>query len=214
MKHSLTLNSTGIMFTLDEQKTFFDQIVGRGRRGSEREYRLGNFDVLAHAVAAVGSSMDVETSAAMHDYVDAIEHSVEEGLLRMSGALLVSSGNTLDEVESVKIASPNVDANATEIECDVPSMHKIIITVLEGIKRQCAEHMVRKSPGADSSAECRQKSVCSCEKSCTDDNQNGCCMKPKQAKPSPKKRSGGSTRRGKNAVPKKGRSESGNSPKA
>ena len=148
MKHTLTLHSVDLKVNIDEKKEFLDQVFGRGKKGPENEYSIGSFDVLGRALTTLGDKLSQEDYGKVYDFLQAVENSVSEGFSTVAGDLLTISRNTMSEVDTVKLNSDGDGNAAKELDCNVPSLYRIIIALLEGMKICCHERLwkVKYSP--------------------------------------------------------------------
>lgn len=142
MKHTLTLHSKDLNITIDEQKSFLDRAFGRGRDCPENEYKISDFDTLWHARnTRLNTELNTEDYGKVYDFLDAVENSMREGFCRVARDLMNTSRTTLDEVGKVKIDTSLKNSEPTEVACDVPSLHNIVILLFEGMKAFCHERL-------------------------------------------------------------------------
>jgi flagellar hook-associated protein FlgK len=142
MKHTLTLHSKDLNITLDEQKSLFDRAFGRGLDRPENEYKISDFDTLWHARnTRLNTELNTEDYGKIYDFLDAVENSMREGFCRVARDLMNTSRTTLDEVDKVKIDTNLKNSEPTEVVCDVPSLHNIVVLLFEGMKAFCHERL-------------------------------------------------------------------------
>lgn len=142
MKHTLTLHSKDLNITIDEQKSFLDRAFGRGRDCPENEYKISDFDTLWHARnTRLNTELNTEDYGKVYDFLDAVENSMREGFCHVARDLMNTSRTTLDEVGKVKIDTSIKNSEPTEVACDVPSLHNIVILLFEGMKAFCHERL-------------------------------------------------------------------------
>lgn len=139
MKHTLTLHSVDLKVNIDEKKEFLDQVFGRGKKCPESEYSIGSFDILDRALTRLSGKLTQEDYGKVYEFLDAVEKSVGEGFCKVASDLLSSSRNVMSEIDTVKLNSDG-DA-AKELDCDVPSLYRTIIALLEGMKVCCHERL-------------------------------------------------------------------------
>lgn len=142
MKHTLTLHSKDLLLTIDEQKSFLDRVFGRGLDRAENEYKIADFDTLWHARnTRLNTELDMEDYGKIYNFLDAVENSMREGFCRVARDLMSTSRNTLGEVDKVKIDPSLKNSEPTEVVCDVPSLHNIVVLLFEGMKAFCHERL-------------------------------------------------------------------------
>lgn len=142
MKHTLTLHSKDLNITIDEQKSLFDRVFGRGLDRPETEYKISDFDTLWHARnTRPNTELNTEDYGKIYDFLDAVENSMREGFCRVACDLMNTSRTTLDEVDKVKIDTNIKNSEPTEVACDVPSLHNIVVLLFEGMKAFCHERL-------------------------------------------------------------------------
>lgn len=142
MKHTLTLHSKDLNITIDEEKSLFDRVFGRGLDRPEPEYKISDFDALWHARnTRLNTELNTEDYGKIYDFLDAVENSMREGFCRVARDLMNTSRTTLDEVDKVKIDTNLKNSEPTEVVCDVPSLHNIIVLLFEGMKAFCHERL-------------------------------------------------------------------------
>ena len=142
MKHTLTLHSKDLNITIDEQKSLFDRVFGRGLDRPENEYKISDFDALWHARnTRLNTELNTEDYGKIYDFLDAVENSMREGFCRVARDLMNTSRTTLDEVDKVKIDTNLKNSEPTEVVCDVPSLHNIVVLLFEGMKAFCHERL-------------------------------------------------------------------------
>lgn len=142
MKHTLTLHSKDLNITIDEQKSLFDRAFGRGLDRPENEYKISDFDALWHARnTRLNTELNTEDYGKIYDFLDAVENSMREGFCRVARDLMNTSRTTLDEVDKVKIDTNLKNSEPTEVVCDVPSLHNIVVLLFEGMKAFCHERL-------------------------------------------------------------------------
>lgn len=142
MKHTLTLHSKDLNITIDEEKSLFDRVFGRGLDRPEPEYKISDFDALWHARnTRLNTEINTEDYGKIYDFLDAVENSMREGFCRVARDLMSTSRTTLDEVDKVKIDTNLKNSEPTEVVCDVPSLHNIIVLLFEGMKAFCHERL-------------------------------------------------------------------------
>ena len=142
MKHTLTLHSKELNITIDEQKSLFDRVFGRGLDRPETEYKISDFDTLWHARnTRLNTELNTEDYGKIYDFLDAVENSMREGFCRVARDLMNTSRATLDEVDKVKIDTNLKNSEPTEVACDVPSLHNIVVLLFEGMKAFCHERL-------------------------------------------------------------------------
>lgn len=142
MKHTLTLHSKDLNITIDEQKSLFDRAFGRGRDCPENEYKISDFDTLWHARnTRLNTELNTEDYGKVYDFLDAVENSMKEGFCRVARDLMNTSRTTLDEVDKVKIDTNLKNSEPTEVVCDVPTLHNLVVLLFEGMKAFCHERL-------------------------------------------------------------------------
>ena len=141
MKHTFTLHAKGLTVDINEQKTLVDQFFGRGRPGSEKEYQIGEFDILQNARKTLDMKLSPEDYSTIYTFLQAVNMSLTEGFCRMADNLLKSSTNTLDEVETVKLNTGTESTGVIDVDCDVPTMYKILITLIISMRDFCHERL-------------------------------------------------------------------------
>ena len=141
MKHTLTLHSVDLKVNIDEKKEFLDQVFGRGKKGPENEYSIGSFDILGRALTRLNGKLNQEDYGKVYDFLEAVEQSVGEGFRKVAGDLLTNSRIVMSEIDTVKLNSDGDGHAAHELDCDVPSLYRTIIALLEGMKICCHERL-------------------------------------------------------------------------
>ena len=141
MKHTLTLHSKGLTASIDEQKTLLDQIFGLGRPGPEKEYQIGLFDVLQNARKSLDKQLEPEDYSKIYTFLQEVNMSLSDGFCRLATSLLNSSRNTLDEVETVQIDTGTESTGVIDVACDVPSLYKILVTLIISMRDFCHERL-------------------------------------------------------------------------
>lgn len=141
MKHTLTLHAVDLKVNIDEKKEFLDQVFGRGKKGPENEYSIGSFDILGRALTRLSGKLNQEDYGKVYDFLEAVEQSVGEGFCKVASDLLESSRNVMSEIDTVKLNSDGDGHAAQELDCNVPSLYRTIIALLEGMKICCHERL-------------------------------------------------------------------------
>lgn len=154
MKHTFTLHANGLKVDINEQKTLVDQFFGRGRPGSEKEYQIGEFDILQNARKTLDMKLSPEDYSTIYTFLQAVNMSLSEGFCRMADNLLNSSRNTLDEVETVKLNTGTESTGVIDVDCDVPTMYKILITLIISMRDFCHERLWNTLPKKIAAAPC------------------------------------------------------------
>ncbi len=141
MKHTFTLHTKGLTASIEEQKTLLDQIFGRGRPGPEKEYQIGLFDVLRNARKRLDTQLEPEDYSKIWTFLQEVDVSLSDGFCRLATSLLNSSRNTLDEVETVQIDTGSESTGVIDVACDVPSLYKILVTLIVSMRDFCHERL-------------------------------------------------------------------------
>ena len=141
MKHTFILHSKGLTASIDEQKTLLDQIFGRGRPGPEKEYQIGVFDVLQNARKRLDAQLEPEDYSKIWTFLQEVDLSLSEGFCHLATRLLNGSRNTLGEVETVKIDTGTESTGVIDVACDVPSLYKILVTLIISMRDFCHERL-------------------------------------------------------------------------
>ena len=141
MKHTFILHSKGLTASIDEQKTLLDQIFGRGRPGPENEYQIGLFDVLQNARKNLDTQLEPEDYAKIWTFLQEVDVTLSDGFCHLANRLLNSSRNTLSEVENVQIDTGSESTGVIDVACDVPSLYKILVTLIVSMRDFCHERL-------------------------------------------------------------------------
>lgn len=141
MKHTFTLYSKGLAASIDEQKTLLDKIFGRGRPGPEKEYQIGLFGVLQNARKRLDTQLEPEDYLKICTFLQEVDLSLSEGFCHLANRLLNGSRNTLAEVETVRIDTGTESTGVIDVACDVPSLYKILVTLIVSMREFCHERL-------------------------------------------------------------------------
>lgn len=141
MKHTFTLHSKGLSASIDEQKTLVDKILGRGRPGPENEYQIGGFDVLQNARKRLDTQLVPEDYLKICTFLQEVDLSLSEGFCHLATTLLNGSLTTLGKVETVKIDTGTESTGVIDVACDVPSLYKIIVTLIVSMRNFCHDRL-------------------------------------------------------------------------
>lgn len=141
MKHTFTLHSNGLSVSIDEKKTLVDQIFGRGRPGPEKEYQIAFVDILKPASKRLDEQLEPEDYSKIYTFLQEVGVSLSEGFCRLANSLLNNSRRTFGEVETVQIDTGTESTGVIDVACSVPSLYRILVTLIVSTRNFCYERM-------------------------------------------------------------------------
>ena len=127
MEHTLTFNEHAMRITLDKNKDIIDRIL----RSKNAEGTVFSSEIMPINDIMEQCNFDADTWCNIGYFLRYMAKRCTDTMVYASDALMFDSAHTMDEIEHVKLGIAG-DEDPTEIDVDVPTLFKIMLSVIYG----------------------------------------------------------------------------------
>lgn len=127
MEHTLTFNEHAMRITLDKNKDIIDRIL----RSKNAEGTVFSSEIMPINDIMEQCNFDADTWCNIGYFLRYMAKRCTDTMVYASDALMFDSTHTMDEIEHVKLGIAG-DDGPTEIDVDVPTLFKIMLSVIYG----------------------------------------------------------------------------------